>query len=366
MDDHDGWIDARWNFGQSGEVSRSGFDVGAGLALAIARGFRVGPVVRWQWSSGPDGAHPHWLEIGLTVGLLGDPRAARPSTDADDDGVPNAEDACPTEPAGAHPDPARRGCSLRDQDGDGVFDAADVCPIQPAGARPDPGRAGCPLGDQDGDGLGDAEDVCPTVAAGATPDPARRGCPTIDSDGDGVSDAEDPCPSQPPGARPDPGRRGCPVVDADGDTVPDAVDRCPTEAGAPSRDAARNGCPGLVRVDEQQIHILRPVYFATNRDTILEESFPVLTAVADAVLAGDFARIRIEGHTDDRGPDARNLDLSRRRAESVRAWLIAHEVAADRLEAVGLGETRPIEPNDTELGRAGNRRVEFHIVAAAE
>lgn len=330
---NDGWLDVHWNYGDSGGIARHGFDVGVGYAFSLIRLLRIGPFVRFHGSSDLDNADPYWLQFGVTVGILGDPR----------------DDLGPRD----------------DTDGDGIADADDRCPDRAAGARPDPARPGCPLLDHDADGIPDGEDLCPTEPAGARPDPARPGCPSRDSDGDGIQDASDHCPMTPAGAMPDPDRTGCPSTDRDGDTVPDAVDRCPDEPGAPSRDPSRNGCPGLVRVDSMQIHVLRPVFFATGRDTILEESFPVLMAVADAALAGEFRRIRIEGHTDSRGDDQSNMRLSQARAESVRRWLVQHDVPAARLEAVGFGETRPIESNDSDLGRAANRRVEFHIVEGA-
>ncbi len=75
--------------------------------------------------------------------------------------------------------------------------------------------------------------------------------------------------------------------------------------------------------------------------------------------------IRVEGHTDDRGSDEHNMDLSRRRAQSVVRWLTEHGLGAQRLEAWGCGETVPVESNGTSVGRQTNRRVEFHIVDPA-
>jgi len=69
--------------------------------------------------------------------------------------------------------------------------------------------------------------------------------------------------------------------------------------------------------------------------------------------------LTIEGHTDSSGSDAHNLDLSQRRAESVKASLVAGGIAADRLLTRGFGESKPVADNVTELGRAQNRRVEL-------
>jgi outer membrane protein OmpA-like peptidoglycan-associated protein len=71
-------------------------------------------------------------------------------------------------------------------------------------------------------------------------------------------------------------------------------------------------------------------------------------------------KVRIEGHTDSTGDPARNLDLSKRRAEAVKKALVSQfGIAADRLTSEGFGDTKPIAPNDTPKGRAENRRVEF-------
>ena len=68
--------------------------------------------------------------------------------------------------------------------------------------------------------------------------------------------------------------------------------------------------------------------------------------------------VTIEGHTDSDGSDAHNLDLSQRRAQAVVNWLTANEIAADRLQAGGEGETEPPAANQSAVGRALNRRVE--------
>ena len=72
-------------------------------------------------------------------------------------------------------------------------------------------------------------------------------------------------------------------------------------------------------------------------------------------------KVRITGHSDSVGDSGRNLALSKRRAESVRGYLVLQGVASERLEAIGLGENSPIAPNDTAAGRAKNRRVELDL-----
>jgi outer membrane protein OmpA-like peptidoglycan-associated protein len=299
------------------------------------------------------------------------PTVAGP-TDTDGDGVLDPDDQCVDVPQGNNPDPNRRGCPLGDRDRDGVLDPADQCVDVPAGDHPDPARAGCPLADTDRDGVFDNDDQCVNEPQGEHPDPARRGCPDGDADSDGVLNAADQCRDVPAGAHPDPARAGCPLPDRDGDTIVDPQDHCPDQPGAPHPDPNRNGCPGLVRINGCNIQINSPVFFATNRDTILPRSFPVLQAVGDALRATpDIRRVSVEGHTDDVGPDDRNLDLSNRRAASVVRWLSEHQVEGARMESHGFGETRPLRPITGLRGRAQrdarsqNRRVDFRIVDPA-
>jgi outer membrane protein OmpA-like peptidoglycan-associated protein len=286
-----------------------------------------------------------------------------PLRDSDHDGVPDKDDLCPTVPQGPHPDPTRPGCPLGDRDGDGIFDRDDLCPDVPMGPHPDPTRLGCPLGDRDSDGVFDRDDLCPDVPQGPVPDPTRPGCPAGDRDKDGWLDPKDQCPDVPAGIHPDPQRPGCPDPDRDGDSVPDRVDACPDTPGAPNPDPKKNGCPSLVTIKDGKLMILKPVFFATNRDVILPQSFPVLEAVASAVLATpEIHLMSVDGHTDNRGNVQYNTDLSDRRARSVVRWLTEHGVAANRLQAKGYGPGQPIADNRTARGRAANRRVEFVIL----
>ena len=138
----------------------------------------------------------------------------------------------------------------------------------------------------------------------------------------------------------------------------DGTDECPLAPGSP--DAY--GCPLSVRLSEGQIQLLQQLRFALASFAIQPDSFAVLREVAQTLEANPgIQRVRIEGHTDSSGTDENNLRLSRQRADAVRSWLVEHGVDAARLEAQGLGESRPIVPNDTAENRQKNRRVEFHI-----
>jgi outer membrane protein OmpA-like peptidoglycan-associated protein len=77
-------------------------------------------------------------------------------------------------------------------------------------------------------------------------------------------------------------------------------------------------------------------------------------------------QVQVEGHTDDKGNDEKNLTLSQKRAEAVVEFLVEQGIAPERLVPLGFGETQPIDTNDTAAGRQKNRRVEFNILDATQ
>jgi outer membrane protein OmpA-like peptidoglycan-associated protein len=119
----------------------------------------------------------------------------------------------------------------------------------------------------------------------------------------------------------------------------------------------------LVVITAQKLVIKDKVFFATGKSQILARSFALLKQVASVLTAHpDLGRVRVEGHTDDRGAHDANLALSQSRAEAVKAFLSNAGVAASRLEAKGFGPDRPADSNSSEKGRENNRRVEFVVV----
>ena len=322
------------------------FRFGAGVGTGLGRGY----------------GNP---EVRALVNLEFAPKVAeKTSSDRDQDGIPDNEDACPDVQGVRTNNPATNGCPP-DRDGDGVFDTEDACPDIPGEKTSDPKTNGCPP-DKDGDGIFDREDACPDVPGVRSDDPAKNGCPP-DSDGDGILDNEDACPDKPGIKTDDPKTNGCPDPDRDKDGIMNDADACPDEPGKADPDPKKNGCPKAF-VKDGQIKILDQVKFKTASSAI--EAGPFSEEILQAVLEqvqkhSDIKGIRIEGHTDNKGNAASNKTLSKNRANSVAQWLVNHGVDTNLLAVEGWGQEKPIDTNDTDAGRANNRRVEFHILDAA-
>ena len=285
-------------------------------------------------------------------------------SDRDKDGVYDDEDACPDTAGIRTSDPKTNGCPppKPDRDGDGVYDDEDACPDVAGIRTTDPKTNGCPPPppDRDGDGIPDSEDACPDVPGVRTNDPKTNGCPP-DRDGDGILDKDDACPDVPGIKTNDPKTNGCPDTDRDKDGILNDVDACPDQAGPKSDDPKTTGCP-RVFIKNGLIQILEQPKFDFNKANIKPESDSLLTEVAKAMTDHpEIKRVRVEGHTDNVGSSDYNKKLSQQRADSVIKWLSSHGIAADRLTAKGMGKETPLVANDTELNRALNRRVEFHI-----
>jgi len=188
-----------------------------------------------------------------------------------------------------------------------------------------------------------------------------------DPDHDGLIAPADKCPNEP--GRPE--NFGCPDTDSDGDGVVDRDDQCPD---LPAGPGGRQGCPS-VYVKGDEIVITDQVHFATDKDVILDESKPILEAVARVLVAHpEIRELEVEGHTDVRASAAYNLDLSQRRVDSVRTYLIEQGIDPGRITAKGYGHTQPLyddtacDATDEELSAdcrfmtSKNRRVVFRIV----
>jgi OmpA-OmpF porin, OOP family len=246
-----------------------------------------------------------------------------------------------------------------DADGDGVADKMDKCPDTPRGATVD--ANGCPM-DADHDGVPDGIDTCPGTPAGTMVD--ATGCPR-DTDRDGVFDGIDKCPGTPQGATVD--AAGCPM-DSDNDGVVDGVDQCP--GTDPQWAVDDKGCPIPVSETYQQFldskSVSVQVQFASAKADVLPASEADLNKVGQVLADWPAAKVEIGGHTDSQGSDKFNRDLSKKRADAVKAWLVSHypSINGGNLSTKGFGESDPVASNDTDEGRAQNRRVSFTLLNA--
>ncbi len=248
-----------------------------------------------------------------------------------------------------------------DRDGDGIPDSIDRCPDIPEDFDNEDDTDGCPDYDRDKDGIPDDRDKCPNDAEDKDKFEDNDGCPEFDNDKDGIMDSVDQCVNQPEDFDGYQDLDGCPDYDNDGDDIPDLQDKCPNSPGPASNGGCSDAYKYIV-VRDDVIELRQTIFFAHNTATIEGRSFAVLDEVAAALKAKKTVRVRIEGHTDSEGPGDKNLKLSQQRASAVKTYLAGKGVTASRMDTQGLGEDQPIDENDTEEGRATNRRVEFHIL----
>ncbi|MGJ8667883.1 MAG: OmpA family protein [Oceanococcus sp.] len=143
-------------------------------------------------------------------------------------------------------------------------------------------------------------------------------------------------------------------VDTDNDNVLDNFDVCP--GTLPRTKVDRSGCALAA-----QSVALRGVQFELDSDRLTQDSLSILDQAVRALKGQPPMKVRIAGHTDSIGNASYNEELSMRRARSVRQYLLSQRVNPSRLSVIGYGESQPIASNESEAGRAKNRRVEFEI-----
>jgi outer membrane protein OmpA-like peptidoglycan-associated protein len=306
--------------------------------------------------------------------------------DKDGDGVTDLKDDCP-EVAGLV---ELKGCP--DKDGDGITDSKDDCPD-------DKGLAsfnGCP--DRDSDGVMDRIDDCPDTKGLVQ----YNGCP--DTDGDNIIDKVDACPTVYGIAE----LKGCPAAELthfnvetqiekvkqgggvysygnavetktakfklegyNADTVKTVFVTAPNLRGKNAyREAdgffrfAKEAEVIILKEEEKQVmkKAFENLEFRSTSDVILSSSFASLNELAQLMISNPTWKLRISGHTDNVGSYDSNMNLSKRRSESVRKYLVSKGLAMDRFEVFYFGPDKPIAPNDTEEGKARNRRVEMLLV----
>ncbi|MBI4947218.1 MAG: OmpA family protein [Bacteroidetes bacterium] len=320
--------------------------------------------------------------------------------DQDGDGIIDIKDSCPDVPGV----PEFNGCP--DRDGDKIIDKLDSCPDE-AGL---PKLNGCP--DKDGDGIIDKHDLCPNEPGSAE----TFGCP--DKDGDGVVDKEDRCPDKAGPKEND----GCPLarlhlIDEKGNIIATAVigkdgkfnfAKLPTDERVllklESYDVlmvneiavesgtlvhmARRGVDGYFRFDKLsaeenkvgkldmpdiQIRLkaeealtvksaMENLEFDYGKAGIRTTSNTGLDQLTDLMKKNPTWRLKLSGHTDNVSSLKFNMELSKKRVESVKKYLVSKGISEQRVILKWYGPNKPIAPNTTEEGKQKNRRVEFLII----
>jgi OmpA-OmpF porin, OOP family len=328
-------------------------------------------------------AHNSFFEIGGGWRVLSSYGAAAPRAfigfifepsigDRDGDGYKDDVDQCPDDPEDFDDFEDEDGCPDPDNDKDGILDVDDKCPNEPETKNGYQDEDGCPDNanlDRDGDGIPDDVDKCPDDPEDKDNFEDEDGCPDPDNDKDGIPDVSDLCPNDPEDKDGFEDTDGCPDPDNDKDRILDINDKCPNEPETYNGFEDEDGCPdkGRVIVTHSKLEILDKIYFETDKDEIKPISFPLLDAIA-ATIKGNpqIQLIEIQGHADERGDDAHNLDLTERRAASVRRALDERNVEPGRLKSHGYGETKPICTQHNEDCWSQNRRVEFIILKRAD
>ena len=336
-------------------------------------------------------AHNSFLSLGAGRGLQptkgGSPDARafigivfEPSVgDKDGDGLKDDVDKCPLIPEDFDDFEDEDGCPEPDNDHDQILDQDDKCPNVPEDRDGFQDEDGCPeteKNDRDGDKILDNVDKCPDDPEDYDGFQDEDGCPDLDNDQDKILDVDDLCPDVPEDYDGFEDEDGCPDLDNDKDRIVDKLDKCPMEPENYNNVDDTDGCPdrGITELTGSGIITLEPIQFEFNRAIIKKESYPVLDAVI-ATMNGnpDISLIEVQGHTDERGDDAYNLDLSDRRAAAVMQYLTTHGTIAEpnkpvdekRLTSQGYGETQPVDRRHNEQAWAKNRRVAFVILKRA-
>ena len=177
---------------------------------------------------------------------------------------------------------------------------------------------------------------------------------TSDVDSDGVLDRDDDCVDQAGDTK----NKGCPWPDKDNDGVPDDKDNCPEEVGTQEN----NGCPIVPSkftefIESDKNNIL----FTVSSSQLDSDAKFTLNSVKTLLDFYTKTSITIEGYASTDGSIDYNQKLSEERAMEIKNYLVSNNIAPERLNIIGYGESRPVANNSTTYGRAKNRRAQIKI-----
>jgi OOP family OmpA-OmpF porin len=209
----------------------------------------------------------------------------------------------------------------------GAPPAAVVAPPHVVEVRPPPPP---PDPDRDGDGVPDRLDHCPDQAL--TPG-GVDGCPVVDADRDGIPNSSDKCPDQPEDKDGFQDADGCPDLDNDTDGIPDAKDKCPNEAETKNGYQDDDGCADQLPVAlVAAFETATAVRFEAGRARLTEAGKASLAKAVTQLHANPTLHLFVIGHPDAKGDPAKTGELAKKRAETVKWYLVDQGVPADQIE----------------------------------
>jgi peptidoglycan-associated lipoprotein len=175
----------------------------------------------------------------------------------------------------------------------------------------------------------------------------------------------EPIPAPTPAAAPAPPKVNQDSIDAARRAADEAARKAAADEAA-RRAAAADAARLEAEAASARSTIAQVVYFDYNKDEVRDDAKPTLDAKVGILNANAALKIRIAGHTDDRGSDEYNLALGQRRAAAVQRYLVSRGVDASRFEMVSFGKERPAAQGEDESAWSKNRRAEFEIIAGGD
>ncbi len=308
----------------------------------------------------PANARTHNFEaqVGVVYSLGGRPE------DADNDGIADDQDKCPTQAEDKDGFQDADGCPELDNDGDGIPDLQDKCANEAEDYDKFQDDDGCPDLDNDGDGVLDTKDKCPDKAETKNGFQDDDGCPDeTDSDSDGVPDAKDKCPKDKEDKDNFQDDDGCPDPDNDGDGILDARDKCPNQAETRNGIADDDGCPDEMPANVKKLFDA-PVTSLEFKGAALQKSADAqLEPLLELLL--EHEKLQVEVAVQPGDATEPNKKLAEQRATALRAWFEDKGIEPGRLFAVASAAPTGAKPAKIDAKAVVKPVVTFKLTSAA-